>query len=288
MAGPSITSLRSRTSSHWASAKMSDFSELRATFRGFRRRFVLRLLARTAQTRHVSSGSKLIVAAHPDDETFGTGGLIAASRSIASEEPNAKQQVNIIFLTSGDDSHRDCCDISRVELGAKREATAKRVSRLLGLQEQDLHFMREPDGHLPHPGESGFERISLRLAELISEIAPEQIFTHHPLDGRSDHLAAEELTRAALNQSKLETTLFHYCVWFWFSIPLQKALSADWRQAILLNISAVHGTKKQAIQTYLQDLAPCGNPYCGILPHGFTRAFRWKNELFFRVPHNRW
>ena len=226
----------------------------------------------------------LIVAPHPDDETFGTGGLIAAATRRDSGSANREPLVNVVFLTSGDASHRGCCDIADGELAAKREATATRAGAILGVPKDNLHFLRLRDGELPRQGDAGLEQSCRRLADVISRIKPQQIFTTNRFEAWPDHVAAEELTRSALRQSRVEAELYHYCVWFWIKMSLYKALRADWSNALLLEISGVGAQKEQAIRTYLEDLAPCNNSYCGRLPKELLRALEWGKELFFRVP----
>ena len=77
--------------------------------------------------------------------------------------------------------------------------------------------------------------------------------------------------------------LYHYCVWFWFSMPLRKAWRCDWKNARLLDISDVYEKKRRAMDIYLQALAPCGAPWVGRLPRQFLKAFEWRRELYFRV-----
>jgi N-acetylglucosamine malate deacetylase 1 len=142
------------------------------------------------------------------------------------------------------------------------------------------------------------------MSEIVARIQPDAVFCPHPFEGWSDHIAAEEMARAALAEvggqrsgavggqtvgrsgrwSPERVELYHYCVWFWFSMPLRKAFRVDWRNAVALDIRPVWHLKQKAIQTYLEDLAPCGKPTCGVLPKDFLRAFNWKKELFFRVP----
>lgn len=171
----------------------------------------------------------LIVAPHPDDETFGVGGVIA---SIAMEKlklrnaemlkpetlrpetlrPESGHQgssikdqasdVHIVLLTSGGSAHEHCCGISRAELCARREAAARKATALLGVPESNLHFLRLTDGQLPHPGQAGFAEVSDRLSEVIWHVRPDAVFAPHPFESWSDHVAAEELTREAIKKAE--------------------------------------------------------------------------------------
>jgi LmbE family N-acetylglucosaminyl deacetylase len=155
---------------------------------------------------------------------------------------------------------------------------------ILGVPDSNLHFLRLPDGALPRFGAVGFEQSCRRLADVMLQIEAQQIFTTGPFESWPDHLAAEELTRCALRESAFVADLYHYCVWFWIKVPLQRALRVDWSNACILDASEGRERKEQAIRTYLDDIAPCGNPYCGRLGKDFLRAVSCKRELFFRVP----
>jgi LmbE family N-acetylglucosaminyl deacetylase len=287
---------------------------LRTVARWFRRSALQAWAALLAGSKPGFNGTLLIIAPHPDDETFGTGGLIASliqqgtgdgalaagdkqpiagSRPLQSGLCNSAPAVHVVFLTSGGASHAGCCGIPAEALGGRREAAAIKATGLLGVPSGNLHFLRWPDGHLPHPGVVDFEDARGRLSQVIRQINPDSIFTPHPFEGWSDHMAAESLTRAAMLHANSAALLYHYCVWFWFSMPLRRAFQLDWRNALIFSSSKsplpVPGSepafalKREAIRIYLDDLAPCGKATCGVLPLEFLRAFEWKKELFFRA-----
>lgn len=199
--------------------------------------------------------------------------------------------MHVAFMTSGESSHQNCCSISKSTLQSRRESESRKALQILGVPELNAHFLRLPDGGLPHLAQVGFEESSVQLSDLIRQIEPHSVFAPHPFEGWSDHLAAEELSRVALAQAKghrgwspSRVAFYHYCVWFWFSMPLRRALRVGWHNAVTLDIRPVWNLKQQAIRTYLDDLAPCGKPTCGVLSQEFLHAFKWKKELFFRVP----
>lgn len=248
----------------------------------------------------------LIVAPHPDDETFGVGGLIA-SMGIKAEATGSSSQVHVLFLTSGGRSHAECCDIPIRDLEARREAVALRATHILGVEQGNIYFFRLDDGGLPQPGTSGFSEVVDRIASLLLKLKPDSVFVPHPLEGWSDHEAAEHLVRNAIvalaepryGQSAnghRKATLYHYCVWFWFSMPLKKMWMVKWRQAITIELKGPvsdspmtgtsrtpHQTKLAAMNAYLEDSCPCGRPSCGVLPGELLRALEWERELIFRV-----
>jgi LmbE family N-acetylglucosaminyl deacetylase len=189
----------------------------------------------------------------------------------------------VIFLTSGAASHRDCCGIDGATIAERRELTARRATAILGVPETSLHFLRFQDGALPRVGSPGFAASCDVLQGLLTRLDPEQVFTTGPFEVWPDHLAAEELTRYALRRSCPRAELFHYCVWFGVKRSLSGMLQADWPNAAVLDVGEPT-PKKQAIRTYLDDVAPCGRPYCGQLGREFLQAVTYDQELFFYCP----
>lgn len=241
------------------------------------RRGILKSIAGIAgQEFRISSGNVLIVAPHPDDEVLGCGGLIA--------ELTAKgKKVNVLFLTNGSASHKDCCTASEDEIGSQRRHLALKANGILGIPKENLTFLDGVDGKLPRKGQSGFKEMAHKLGGIIKDKAPNTIFCPHPLEGWSDHVAASELTIAAMEQVAPEKNpqLYYYCVWFWYSLPLKKALGIDWKNARVLDIKDQFSIKQKAISLYTSSFAPCGQPWAGKLPKEFLRAFDWQKELFF-------
>jgi LmbE family N-acetylglucosaminyl deacetylase len=235
----------------------------------------LRSFAKRVGRKQIEAGSKLIIAPHPDDEIFGTGGLIAKDGSAA---------INVAYLTSGGASHDGCCSYSRAKLSKRREAMAKKAAAVVGLRESNLFFLRHPDGKLPRAGRTGFRAACDQLVELLDELRPAQVFAPHPFEVWSDHLAAEELARAAIRKSGLDISFYHYCVWFWIYTPLRSILDVNWTEGALIDIKDVLQLKRQARRKYLRDIAPCGYPTCGRLSDDFLRAVDWEHELYFSVP----
>jgi LmbE family N-acetylglucosaminyl deacetylase len=230
------------------------------------------------QASFLSTGRSLVISPHPDDEVLGCGGMLAGRAA------NGKE-TDVLFLTDGEASHGGCCTVLPREIGAQRRRLAEAANEILGVPQGRLHFLDGKDGKLPHKGQDGFIDLVEKIAACLEKSAPEAVFCPHPFEEWSDHIAAEELTRAALNMLAPGPMprLYHYCVWFWYSMPLKRAWRIDWRRARLLDISAQLPLKRQAMRVYLDALAPCGHPWVGKLPPQLLRAFDWEKELFFET-----
>jgi len=120
----------------------------------------------------------LVVAAHPDDETYGMGGSIA--RHIQQED-----QVTVLIMTDG--------VTARHEVVEPQRAAAREACRRLGVQ--DVHFANLPDQRLDN---MPLLEIIRPLASLVKELRPEVVYTHHRGDANQDHRAVFAATLVAV------------------------------------------------------------------------------------------
>jgi len=225
----------------------------------------------------VAPQSTLIVSPHPDDEVFGAGGLIALK--IALGVP-----VNVVFLTAGETSHKDCCGLDPATVGFFRRKQAYQALSVLGLASSRVHWAGLPCSRIPHAGADGFKDAVSILSDLINITSPGEVFAPHPLDSWPDHEAASELTRAALKRCYVATRMHYYLIWARYKLPLSRLGKLGWDHAWRLSIANVTEKKTAAIACYLEGKrAPCGSPYGGRLPVALVKAFREPYELFFDV-----
>jgi len=220
---------------------------------------------------HITKGKTLIIAPHPDDETFGCAGLILKKVTDGTE-------VNMLFLTNGEIS---LPTVSKKEIAKQRISDAKDVATLLGVSE--TYFLELADGKIPRRGSDQYENSMQKLAKLISELSPEEVYVTHPLDNWSDHIGASELVFDVLKDRQNTIALYYYWVWVWYSTPFKKISSIYFKNTYFLSIKDVFAYKKQAIKIYLKSLANNGKPYCGELPQLFLSAFNWPYEVIEKV-----
>lgn len=241
------------------------------------RQMVIRSLCNALSRRYTSLPvSLMVVAPHPDDEVLGCGGLIA--RVLA-----GGGQVRVIVLTGGEHAHNKCCNIEGDAVKQARRNLTSMAAIQLSLSADRVVFLDWGDGQIAKGEPEDLSRKVEELAAWIGRLRPEAVFAPHPFEGWADHEAAERITRAAIKRSGVACRLFHYCVWFWFSMPLRKAFKIDWHRARILDIRDVYEKKAAAMDAYLKPCAPCGNPWSGLLPKEFIQAFQWKKELFFEA-----
>lgn len=250
---------------------------LKVILRGIRRCVTRWMALAYAKRRSVTTSLIMVIAPHPDDEVFGTGGMIALKRA-------AGIQVNIVYLTQGESSHRDCCNISQADIARNRRRLATEAGRLLGLDPNNLHWLDLPDGNIPGKAQDGFDEAVSMVLELFEKVSLYEVYCPHPLDFWPDHVAASEITKEAVKRYGIQCELIYYLVWAWHNLPFRMLTKLGWDNSWRLDIGPVFNKKQAAIEQYLGDAVPgCRNPWCGVLPKGLLKAFNWPYELFFHA-----
>ncbi|MBN1346443.1 MAG: PIG-L family deacetylase [Phycisphaerae bacterium] len=249
---------------------------LKDAARTTRRWWVQRASDVLSERRAVSDLPALVVAPHPDDEVFATGGTIALKR--ASGVP-----VDVLFLTRGDASHRTCCQGSSEEVAANRRRLAHEAGGGLGLSAAELHWLDLPDGGVPRPGTRDFARAVASVERLLEERLPVEVYCPHALDVWPDHVAANRIVEQALGRARHDCHGIRYLVWAWHCAPFRQLARLEWRRSWRIPLGGAYQIKEAAMRCYLESRSPrCGRPWCGALPDGFLEAFRWPFELFFQ------
>lgn len=150
----------------------------------------------------------LIVAPHPDDETLGCGGTIIRKIAVGAA-------VHVVFTTDGGGSHRG---IDRHELVRRRADEAIAACAVLGVAKSHITFLALADGRLEvHQPDA-----ARRMAKIMRDIQPQQVFAPYRHDNHPDHLATNRAVVAALGEYGRSCVLLEYPVWFWEHWPWMK------------------------------------------------------------------
>jgi len=250
---------------------------LKETFRQIRRYTLRHYIESISKSHRISNLSSLIIAAHPDDEVFGCGGLIAAKRAM-----NCK--VYVIYLTDGEASHRNCCNTDLKDVGDIRKKLAIESGKILGLRLEDMFWLGIPDGNVPFKETPSFQINSKKLLEIISSVSPDEIYSHFYLDCWPDHEASSEIVRSALLKYKAKWELYYYPIWMWHNLRFRSLPKILKTKILRVDISSFLGKKRTAIEYYLSASSPdCGISFCGNLPNGFVEHFQYDYEIFFKA-----
>lgn len=132
----------------------------------------------------------LCVLAHPDDETFAAGGILARY---------AGEGVGTYLLTAtrGEQGWQGSAGANPgpASLGRIREDELRAAARILGLR--GVRLLGYPDGTL---AEADPVELSGHIAGYIRQVQPQVVITFGPdgLTGHPDHIAIGQLTLAAL------------------------------------------------------------------------------------------
>ena len=153
----------------------------------------------------IGAGACLVLAPHPDDESLGCGGLIAACCAAA-------RPPLVVILTDGSQSHPESELYPPPRLAALREAEATKAVRILGLPAERLIFMREPDARAPHAGPA-FDAIVRRLVICLRTFGCSAIAAPWRHDPHCDHEAAARVAREAAAIAGVKQVA--YPIWGW-------------------------------------------------------------------------
>ena len=120
----------------------------------------------------------LVVAAHPDDETYGVGGTILKHRA-------RNDQVSVLILTDGVTARHD--GIEKQKKAAREACGLLDVTdvRLAGLPDQRLDALPLLDVIKP-------------ISRAVQELRPAIVYTHHRGDANQDHRAVFAATLVAV------------------------------------------------------------------------------------------
>lgn len=120
----------------------------------------------------------LVIAAHPDDETYGMGGTIA-------RHVRRGDQVTVMIMTDG--------VTARHTVTAPQEAAALKACAILGVE--DVRFGRLADQRL-----DALPLLDLirPISAVINELGAQIVYTHHRGDANQDHRAIFAATLVAI------------------------------------------------------------------------------------------
>jgi len=187
----------------------------------------------------IGSGSCLVLAPHPDDESLGCGGLIA--RCCAESRPPV-----VVILTDGSGSHPGSRQYPPEKLAALREAEAACAVHALGLPPQRLMFLRAVDTLAPHAGPA-FDAIVARLVACVRDFDCSAILGPWRLDPHCDHASAARLAAEAARITGVRH--LSYPVWGWTmadEATVDVTMVRGWR----LDVTAQLEAKRRAIAAH--------------------------------------
>ena len=146
-----------------------------------------------------------VVAAHPDDDAIGCGGLI---RQVAM----SGGEVCVAYLSDGSRSHPASRRFPPTRLAQLRAAEACAALSALGVHEPP-HFFELPDGALTALSAETRAAAVRRLANLLDCFAPGLLLAPWRRDPHPDHRAAAAITADAAENLSRHCMTAGYEVW---------------------------------------------------------------------------
>jgi LmbE family N-acetylglucosaminyl deacetylase len=218
-------------------------------------------------------GGALVIAPHPDDETLGCGGLLAA-------KAQAGHEVRVVFVTDGSGSHPRHPLLQPEELARLRRAEALAALGELGVPAAHAHFLEAGDGSLGRLDPGAAAELTRRIGDLIRAFGPAEVLTTWEKDGSTEHAAAARLTREALAAAG-GGRLLEYPIWAWWNpLRLRRRLvrGAD---NLFLPLGPLLPVKRRALARHRSQAEPTPPWTEAVLPGAISRACCGPAEFYF-------
>ncbi|NNG38358.1 methyltransferase domain-containing protein [Flexivirga sp. ID2601S] len=214
----------------------------------------------------------LVVAAHPDDESLGAGGLIATAAA-------RRLPVEVVILTAGEGSHPHSSTHDRSILATLRRVEARHAASALGLPYGAVTVGQIPDGEVRQASD---EIVTALVRRLGDPRDPRRTLIVAPYrhDGHPDHEAAGRA--AAIAAHRTDSQLLEYPIWF-RHVGLPSTLPEGKLVGLDLETDA-HSAKLAAIAAHCSQLQPLSKEPGDepILLPDFLEHFTGMTELFIR------
>jgi LmbE family N-acetylglucosaminyl deacetylase len=205
----------------------------------------------------IEGGAPLILAPHPDDESLGCGGIIAACAA-------AGAPPFVVIVTDGAGSHPNSRAYPHARLRATRMQEARDAVAALGLPPDRIAFLNLPDTDSPSSG-TAFDGAANQVAALLRQHRLGSILATWRHDPHCDHLSAHHIAAAVAARTRCRHMA--YPVWG-LTLPPDTALDGPKPQGFRLDIAPYLPAKRRAIAAHRSQ-------YAGLIdddPSGFQLA----------------
>lgn len=208
----------------------------------------------------------LVLAAHPDDETLGAGGLVSRAH-------RAGAAVAVVIATDGEASHPHSPTVSPQQLAAVRRAEVAAAVEALA-PGAPVHFLGLPDGGLTAHSAAltaQLEYFTRGCTHVVSPWAGDR----HP-----DHAACADAAATVAGQYGI--VHWQYPIWLWhWAGPGDPAV--PWQQLRRLPLpDDDHAAKERALACHASQHSPLSDAPGdeAILPPGVLEHFTRRDEVF--------
>ncbi|MCW2929560.1 MAG: LmbE family protein [Actinomycetia bacterium] len=218
----------------------------------------------TELARRIVAGasSALVVAAHPDDEVLGVGGLMSMLAA-------AGVRLRLVAVTDGELSHRGHVDPG--ELARQRTAETAAALRALGAPAAEGIRLRLPDSEVARHE----DELTAALDSLAGGF--DACFAPWDHDLHPDHEAAGRAARRAS-----PAALYYYPVWMWhWACPADPRV--PWDRALRIPLPAqAAAAKRAAIGCFASQTSDRGHGLGPVLPAEMIAHFTRTTEVLLQ------
>ncbi|WP_148613465.1 bifunctional PIG-L family deacetylase/class I SAM-dependent methyltransferase [Nocardioides rubriscoriae] len=209
----------------------------------------------------------VVLAAHPDDETLGAGGLVGRAHRLGLE-------VVVVVATRGEACHPRSPTHSQEQLAALRAVELDAAVALLSPGTRPV-LLTLPDGGVRDHEDA----LVARLVDLVGDGRDTLLVAPWRGDGHADHEAVGRA--AAATAARSGARLLEYPVWFWhWGDPA----AAPWASGRRLDLDPAEQTTKQAAvaahRTQVRPLSPAPGDEA-LLSADFLAHFAASYEVFW-------
>jgi LmbE family N-acetylglucosaminyl deacetylase len=159
------------------------------------------------------------VYAHPDDDTFGLGAILAKHA--------ADIDYTLIVATSGEAGEiSDPALADKENLATVREREERDALQELGVPNATVHFLRQPDGGLKDVPRAGLVRT---VVGLLEEARPQVVVTFGPegITRHDDHITIGQVATEAFHEARNRSNEGPFARLFYNAVP-ESELDAFW------------------------------------------------------------
>lgn len=217
----------------------------------------------------------LVIAPHPDDESLGCGGIIAASCA-------AGVPVTLLIVSDGVGSHPNSAAYPPDRLRALREAETLAAAAELGLAPDRVMFLRLPDRFVPSDGAEAEAAVAAMVdAARMGHACTIAVTWRH--DPHCDHQAAFELARRA-HLRLPGNELLAYPIWG-LSRPGHERIAETEISGFRLAIGEHMAAKRRAVAAHRSQTTDLINddPNGFLLTPADLARFDGPTEIFLKV-----
>lgn len=191
-------------------------------------------------------GHTVVIAPHPDDESLGCGGAIALLRRFGCP-------VRALMVSDGTRSHPNSPSYPAPRLRDVREAEAVAALSILGVEQNDIIFLRYGDCAVPFAGDPAFAEAVDRCANALTSFGAQTVLVPWRRDPHRDHQATWQIVDAVVAAMPTPPRVLEYPIWVWELAKREDAPTSADMSAWRLDIGATTEQKQAAIRAHVSQ-----------------------------------